>query len=135
MAAFCGNDFKTTGVQPVTFTAPSDWATTTINSQGPFYFIRAETQTGTTTAVPLAGRLHIGRKTAASYSDPTVTAAAAGDNIGDQSLTLEAFPPSADTAVPALTGAITDEGIAAAVLTVALVAPTAVPAVLRKFKT
>jgi hypothetical protein len=36
------NAFKAaTGIQTVTWTRPGDWATTTINSVGPMYFIRA----------------------------------------------------------------------------------------------
>ncbi len=34
------NDFTTSGWNTVEFSAPSDWATTTINSQGPFYYVR-----------------------------------------------------------------------------------------------
>jgi len=45
--------FKTTGAQVVSWTLPSDWVASTINSQGPFYYIRAEIQTGTVTAVPV----------------------------------------------------------------------------------
>lgn len=46
-------NFKNAGLNQITFTIPDDWATTTINSQGPFFYIRAEIQTGTVTAVPL----------------------------------------------------------------------------------
>ena len=45
-------NFTTAGSNLVTFTIPSDWATTTVNSQGPFFFIRARVTTaGTTTAL------------------------------------------------------------------------------------
>jgi len=40
------NSFQTAGWNTVSFTAPGDWATTTINSQGPFFFIRARVTTG-----------------------------------------------------------------------------------------
>lgn len=40
------NDFQTSGVNNVTFTAPNDWATTTVNSQGPFYYVRFRVTTG-----------------------------------------------------------------------------------------
>ena len=45
--------FKTTGAQTVSWTLPTDWARSKINGQGPFYFIRAEIQTGTVTATPI----------------------------------------------------------------------------------
>ncbi len=53
-------DFKTSGLESVTFTIPSDWAATTVNSQGPFFFIRAEMQAGTVTQVPLGEQAFIG---------------------------------------------------------------------------
>ncbi len=40
------NSFFTTGYNKVEFTAPSDWVTTTINSQGPFFYIRFRVTTG-----------------------------------------------------------------------------------------
>lgn len=46
-------NFKTSGTNTVSFTVPSDWVVTTINGQGPFFYIRAEIQTGTVTAVPI----------------------------------------------------------------------------------
>jgi len=52
-------DFKTVGANTVTFTPPADWATTTINGQGPFFYIRAEIQAGTTTAIPLGTQAFI----------------------------------------------------------------------------
>lgn len=130
--AGAGADFKTAGVQPVTFTVPTDWARNTINSQGPFYFVRAETQTGTTTTTPIGRRIHVGNKTTATYSTPTLDAAAIADNIGDKSLTLEVFPAgTVGEKMPNMVGAITDEGIAGAVLDVALDIPTAIPKVIK----
>lgn len=35
------DDFQTAGLNKVTWTAPSDWATTTVNTQGPYYYLRA----------------------------------------------------------------------------------------------
>jgi len=127
-------DFKTSGLNEITFTVPSDWAKTTINSQGPFYFIRAETQTGTTTAQPLAGRVWVGAGTLASFSTPTLTAAAVADNIGDHVLTMTLTPPSGSEPVADVMGAIVDEGIAGAVLSGALAIPTAIPANLKLLK-
>lgn len=42
------DNFKNSGSNSVTFTAPRDWATTTVNSQGPFYYIRARVSTAGT---------------------------------------------------------------------------------------
>ncbi len=41
------------GVGLVSWTIPGDWATTTINSQGPFYYVRARYTAGTVTVTPL----------------------------------------------------------------------------------
>lgn len=38
--------FQTTGTNKVTFPAPSDWIVTTINGQGPFFYIRFRVTTG-----------------------------------------------------------------------------------------
>jgi len=46
-------NFKTGGTNTVSFGIPTDWATLTINGQGPFFYIRAEIQAGTVTAVPV----------------------------------------------------------------------------------
>ncbi len=54
------NAFKNAGVSTVSFSPPSDWAATTINAQGPFFYIRAEIQTGTVTAVPIGQQAFIG---------------------------------------------------------------------------
>lgn len=40
------NGFQTAGWNFIEFTKPSDWATTSINSQGPYYFIRFRITTG-----------------------------------------------------------------------------------------
>jgi hypothetical protein len=46
-------DFKTATENTVSWTIPSNWQQSTINGQGPFYFVRAEVQTGTVTQVPI----------------------------------------------------------------------------------
>ena len=43
--------FRTAGEQTVTFSIPDNWATTTINSQGPFYYIRARISAFTSSGV------------------------------------------------------------------------------------
>jgi hypothetical protein len=40
------NSFQTTGWNRISFTKPGDWATTTLNGQGPFYYIRARVTSG-----------------------------------------------------------------------------------------
>jgi len=47
------SSFSVSGTNYVTWTLPGDWATTTINSQGPFYFVRARYTAGTVTVTPL----------------------------------------------------------------------------------
>lgn len=66
----------------------------------------------------------------ASYSSPTLTVAAIGDAIGDETLTVTATPAGGRAPVPEMIGTIVDQGIEAAVLTVVLDAQTAVPNVL-----
>lgn len=66
----------------------------------------------------------------ASYSTPTLTVAAIADGIGDETLTVTATPPGGRAPVSELIGTITDQGVAAAALTVVLDAQTAVPNVL-----
>lgn len=52
--------FKTGELQTFAFDAPSSWATTTINSQGPFFYVRARVSAFTSiTTQPLATRITI----------------------------------------------------------------------------
>jgi hypothetical protein len=39
------NNFENSGENTVSWTMPGDWATTTVNSQGPFYYVRARLTT------------------------------------------------------------------------------------------
>lgn len=48
------SSFSTTGENKVTWTMPGNWATTTINSQGPFYYVRARFTAGSFTTSPQA---------------------------------------------------------------------------------
>lgn len=45
--------FQVAGLQNVTFQVPADWDTTTVNAQGPFYYVRAKRNAGTVTTDPL----------------------------------------------------------------------------------
>lgn len=69
---------------------------------------------------------------AAAYATPTLTCAAISDDIGDATLVIDVTPPGASSPIAQMVGVIVDQGIAAAVLTVVLEDPTAIPAVLRK---
>jgi len=50
------NSFSTISVNYVEWTIPGDWVTTTINSQGPYYYIRAAYTAGTVTISPTGTR-------------------------------------------------------------------------------
>lgn len=50
------SSFSNSGENTVSWTMPGDWATTTINGQGPYYYIRAAYTAGTVTIVPLGTR-------------------------------------------------------------------------------
>lgn len=55
------NSFLTAGAGlSVTFTIPSDWATQTVNSQGPFFYVRARVTTIGTGVAALATQIWIG---------------------------------------------------------------------------
>lgn len=56
------NSFQTLGWNFVTFTAPDDWATTSVNSQGPFFYVRARVTTGGGTQ-PQAEEISLNRTT------------------------------------------------------------------------
>jgi len=45
--------YKTSGTNTIFFDPPSNWATTTVNGQGPFYYVRATYASGTVTTNPL----------------------------------------------------------------------------------
>jgi hypothetical protein len=124
--------FKTAGVNDVVFTIPDAWTAHTINSQGPFYYIRAKIDAGTTTTVPVGTRAWTGAGLRASYDTGTniLTVAAVADGIGDHSISLEAYLPNADAPLSDLVGTVTDGGSAAAALTVVLEDETAIPAIL-----
>ena len=47
------SSFSVLGENIISFTLPGDWATSTINSQGPFYYIRAAFTAGSVTITPL----------------------------------------------------------------------------------
>lgn len=47
------DDFKATSANVITFSKPGDWATTTVNSQGPYYYVRARWTSGTMTTSPI----------------------------------------------------------------------------------
>ena len=75
----------------------------------------------------IAGALYTG-------ASNTLTVAAVADNLGDKSLQVEVIFPSAEEGVPGVVGVIVDEGIVAAVLTVVLTDQTAIPKLMKQFK-
>ena len=52
-----------TGEFTVTFDAPSDWTTTSVNAQGPFYYIRAVADAGTRTTPPVGDQIFVQEET------------------------------------------------------------------------
>jgi len=67
-----------------------------------------------------------------SYSSNTLDVSSIADGLGDKTLQVTATPPSSVDSLSDLVGTVVDGGIAAAALTVDLVIPTAIPAVLKK---
>jgi hypothetical protein len=124
--------FKNAGPNDVVFTCPSNWATSTINAQGPFYFVKAEVTYTSSTTVPLAGQIWVGPGFRGSYNSGTnvLTVAAIADDIGDSALAVEAKLPGAAAGFSDLVGTIVHRGIAGAVLSVVLEAETAIPAIM-----
>lgn len=82
------DDFKSTGNNLIQFTAPGDWATTSVNSQGPYYYIRMRWTSGTMTTSPLAENISMNVTKYLSFSqdntisgDLTITPTWVEDNI------------------------------------------------------
>ncbi|MHC4734711.1 MAG: hypothetical protein ACYTDW_09680 [Planctomycetota bacterium] len=125
-------NLQTAGMNDVVFTQPSDWAASTINSQGPFYYIAAVIDAGTHTTDPLIGQIWAREGLRASYDGGTntLTVAAVADGIGDHSLEVSAKLPDAPDGLSDLVGTVTDGGAAAAALTVVFEDETAIPAIM-----
>ena len=51
------DNFKIAGQNTILFTPPGDWATTSVNAQGPFYYIRCTRDAGTQTTQPLGTQI------------------------------------------------------------------------------
>jgi hypothetical protein len=73
------NDFQTSGWGRIKFDKPSDWATTTINTQGPFYYVRFRVTTGGGTQ-PKAEEMNLG-DTVKYTSPPGAGTIAAGTGL------------------------------------------------------
>lgn len=71
--------FKTSGTNDVTFTVPSDWATTSLNGSQPLYYIRALKDTGTVTLAPLGTEAWIGGT--GSVTQTAVAAFSGGESL------------------------------------------------------
>lgn len=130
--------FKTAGLNRVTFTIPTNWATKTETGFAPLYYVRAKLDAGTVTTAPKATRVWAGPGTLATSSTNTLTAAAASDTLGDKALDVTANLPNGEELVnlganDALVGAVTDEGAAGAALTVVLLDNAVIPTIVRAF--
>jgi len=53
------SSFSVADESEVSWTLPGDWVTTTINSQGPYYFVRAAYTAGTVTITPLGRKVKL----------------------------------------------------------------------------
>jgi hypothetical protein len=56
------DNFKEEGVNTVTWNAPADWAEDTVDSEGPFYYVRTTADAGTRTTPPVADQITILRQ-------------------------------------------------------------------------
>ena len=72
------SDFDTGELKTVTFDKPTDWATTTVNSQGPFYYIRARVTAAAGPSQPIATRIYAGHDTSMALD---TSDAAQGDDF------------------------------------------------------
>lgn len=75
-------NFKTLGANDVTYTVPSDWATTSVNGSAQLYYIRAARDAGTVTTDPLGDQGFVAGVGAGSFSAHTRhgTGSAAGES-------------------------------------------------------
>ncbi len=81
--------FKTSGENEITFKAPDDWEPNTVNSQGPFYYVRCTRDGGTQTTQPLGTRIIINKGQIPEQE------------LVEEVLTVTATPPpSADAKTP-----------------------------------
>lgn len=72
------NSFKTTGTHDISFTKPTDWSTTSVNSQGPYYYVRARVTAGTGTQ-PKAEHINLYKTT--KYLPYTINATITGSGL------------------------------------------------------
>jgi len=75
------SDFTISGISHLTFLKPADWATDTVNSQGPYYYIRLRATTAYTGTSPVGNQIQIGRSNT-SYFPITLTGTIQGGGIG-----------------------------------------------------
>lgn len=67
------NGYETTGENIISWTPPSDWAVTTVNSQGPFFYVRVRLSVvGTITQVPVGRRASLDVARYLPYARDTV---------------------------------------------------------------
>lgn len=76
------NGLETAGENVVAWSTPTGWATTTVNSQGPFYYVRARLSASTTvTTTPVGGRVALDTTRYLPYNATrTITTTGLADN-------------------------------------------------------
>ena len=71
--------FETAGDNIVSWTLPGDWATTTINAQGPLFYVRARLSVlGTITTVPVGSRVTLNTQRYLPYAAERIIVAVTG---------------------------------------------------------
>lgn len=90
------NGYETTGENIISFTAPGDFATTTVNAQGAFYYVRIRiTAIGTITQVPIARTATIDATRYLPYSQSRIiTSTGLADIAAWQEDTISKFSPT-----------------------------------------
>lgn len=86
------SSFTSSGVNNVTFTIPSDWIPSTINSQGPFFYVRANLNSGDySTQIPIGDQFWvIPNVTVKLLKDKTILSTEGLQIIDGDKLILEA---------------------------------------------
>jgi len=133
-------NFKTAGLNRVTFTIPTDWAKKSETGLADLFYVRAKLDAGTVTTAPKASRVWAGPGTLATSATNTLTAAATTDALGDKWLDVTAALPVAvgeelvnQGANDVLIGTVTDKGAGGAALTVVLLDNATIPTIVRTF--
>jgi hypothetical protein len=137
LADVAGDDqLAATGHQFVSWTVPEDWEASSVDSVGPFFYVRVAVSVDTSfSAVPVATRIRAGKTLTASFASGTlVVSTGAVDDLGDHTLTVDIVPPGGEGSMTTLYDTVVHRGAASADLSFDLVSLTLVPTVFRKLK-